>query len=214
MADGVVSLRIPVSAETRSRMAAFHRGQGGSDDIHDAVRRRLAEALRRLEHADDCLDDDPDRAGRLIRSALAYAKIGDAELQTAIARIYLRVLTDDGLAPAVTALARLFTMSTTVDVDPRRFAQPVEAAAYLLIAETLTTVHEQSEANRVHVAAYSAGANLAVEVSYDGADAFGADRTAELRRRVEAFDATLAIVTQAGIGTRVRAMFPRASALS
>ena len=191
-------------------MAAFRRGQGGSDDLDDAVRRRLAEALRRLQHADNCLDDDPDRADRLVRSALAYAKVGDAEIQDAVARIYLTTLTSDGLAAAVTALARLFTLSVTVDVDPRRCAQPVEAAAYLLIAETLTVVHDQSEANRAHVAAHRAGTNLAVEVSYDGADAFGRDRLVELRRRVQAFDATLAIVTQADIGTRVRALFPGA----
>lgn len=211
MADGVVSLPLPVSIETWSPVSAFRRTHDGAEDIDDAVRRRLTEALRRLQGADACLDDDPDRAGRLVSAALGYAKIGDAGIQDVIARIYLTTLTQDGLAAAVGALARLFPLSMTADVDPRRFAQPVEAAAYLLVAETLTMVHERSDARRVHVAAHGASGNLAVEVSCDGAGPLGEDRLAELGRRVEAFGATLQIVTQEGIGTRIRAVFPGAA---
>jgi len=209
MADRVVSLRGAVPAGTWSPMAACRSAPG---DIDDALRRRLAEALRRLQHGEHYPVDDPDRTGRLIRSALGYAKIGDAETQDAIARIYLTVLTNGGLIDAILALARLFPLSMTVDIDRRRFAQTVEAAAYLLIAETLTVVNEQSDAHRVHITAHRAVANVVVEVSFDGADPFAPERLAELVRRVEAFDGTLEIVTQTGIGTRVRAMFPRADA--
>jgi signal transduction histidine kinase len=210
MADRVVSLSAPIPADAWSPMAAFRNGPGGPDDIDDALRRRLAAALDRLQRGEHYPVDDPDRTGRLIRAALGYAKIGDAESRDAIARIYLTVLTNDGLVDAVLALAQLFPLSMTVDIDRRRFAQPVEAAAYLLIAETVTVVDDGSDANRVHVTAHRTGANVVVEVSFDGADPFGPDRLAELGRRVEAFDGDLEIVTQSGIGTRVRAVFPRA----
>jgi signal transduction histidine kinase len=210
MADRVISLRVSVPADTWPPVVACRNGPSGPDDIDEALRRRLAEALRRLQNGEHYSLDDPDRTGRLIRSALGYAKIGDAETQAAIARIYLTVLTNDGLVAAVLALAQLFPLSMTVDIDRRRFPQPVEAAAYLLIAETLTVVDERSDAHRVHATAHRSGANVVVEVSFDGADPFGADRLAELARRVEAFDGTLGIVTQTGIGTRVRTVFPLA----
>lgn len=182
----------------------------GRGDIDEALRRRLADALRRLERGEHPVHDDPRKPGQLIRAALGYAKIGDTQTQDAIARIYLTVLMDDGLAAAVVALTELFTLSITVDVDPIRLVQPVEAAAYFLVAETLTIVDEQPGAKRLHVAAHRAGSSLVVEISHDGADPFRPDRLAELRRRVEAFDGTLDVVTQSGIGTRVRATFPHA----
>jgi signal transduction histidine kinase len=208
MADPVVSLGVPV--DPWSPIAAFRMPPGRPDDIDEVLRRRLAETLRRLERGEHRMHEDPRQAGRLIRAALGYAKIGDAQTQDAIARIYLTVLMDDGLAAAVAALAELFALSITVDVDPRRFVQPVEAAAYFLIAETLTIVDTHAAAKRLHVAAHRAGTSLVVEISHDGADPFGPERLAELRRRVEAFDGTLEVVTQPRIGTRVRATFPHA----
>ena len=179
--------------------------------VDEGVRQRLVSALNDLRSADRCLDDEPDRARELIRTALGYANIGPDETRDPITDIYMSVLTTHGLAAAVSALAQVSATPLTLDVTPARWAQSVEAAAYFLVAETLTIAREQSDATRMHVAVYGAGPNLVVEVCCDdiiGADATGADRLVGLRFRVEAFDGTLHILRQPGIGTRLRATFP------
>jgi signal transduction histidine kinase len=180
-------------------------------DIDEGVRERLVRALTDLQRADECLDDEPDRARDLIRAALGYANIGIDESAGPVADIYLGVLTTRGLGAAVAALADVSLMPLTLDVTPARWAPSVEAAAYFLVAETLTIAREQSDASRLHVAAYSAGANLVVEICYDDVTAAGTTayhRLAGLRLRVEAFEGTLHVLRQPGIGTRLRATFP------
>jgi signal transduction histidine kinase len=180
-------------------------------NVDEGVRQRLVSALNDLRSADRCLDDEPDRARELIRTALGYANIGPDETRDPITDIYMSVLTTHGLAAAVSALAQVSAMPLTLDVTPARWAQSVEAAAYFLVAETLTIARDQSDTTRMHVAAHGAGPNLVVEVCCDdiiGADATGADRLVGLRLRVEAFDGTLHILRQPGIGTRLRATFP------
>ena len=179
--------------------------------VDEGVRQRLVSALNDLRSADRCLDDEPDRARELIRTALGYANIGPDETRDPVTDIYMSVLTTHGLAAAVSALAQVSATPLTLDVTPARWAQSVEAAAYFLVAETLTIAREQSDATRMHVAVYGAGPNLVVEVCCDdiiGADATGADRLVGLRLRVEAFDGTLHLLRQPGIGTRLRATFP------
>lgn len=124
------------------------------------------------------------------------------------------MLTDHGLAVAAPTLVPVLAIPVTLDIVPARFAQAVEAAAYFLIAQTLTIAGEQTDATRAHVAVHLAGPNVAVEVSFDDTTETGTpggERLARLQPRVEAFDGALEIVTQPGIGTRLRATFPRVS---
>src|SRR5207249_3154741 len=113
-------------------------------DIGDAVRQRLISASSNLRRADQCLDDEPDRARDLVRAALGYADIGLDEMCDSVAGIYLTVLQSDGLAVAASALAQISAIPMTLDVSPSRCDQSVEAAAYFLVAETLTIVGEQT----------------------------------------------------------------------
>jgi len=211
MTDDVVPFRAPVSQRRESQLRLF---RDGPRDINEGVRRRLEDALHRLQRGAEFLDDEPDRASELIRAALGYARIGQNSTQDVIAHVYLTVLTDQGLAVAVPSLVPVFAIPVTLDIVATRFAQPAEAAAYFLIAETLTIAGEQTDATRAHIAVHLAGPNAVVDVFFDDAieaDTPGGERLARLRPRVEAFDGTLEIVTQPRIGTRLRATFPRLS---
>ena len=148
-------------------LCADARRRQHSRDIDEGVRQRLASAQSDLRRADEYLDDEPDHARELIRTALGYANIGLDETRDPIVDIYIGVLTTHGLAAAVSALAQVSPIPLTLDITPTRWAQSVEAAAYFLVAETLTIVSEQSGATRMHVAAYSGGTNLVVEVCCD-----------------------------------------------
>ncbi|HEY7049729.1 MAG TPA: hypothetical protein VH373_21105 [Jatrophihabitantaceae bacterium] len=214
MTDDVVSFRAPLSQHRELSFSPpageFRAFRDGPRDINEGVRRRLEKALRRLQRGEEFLEDEPDRASELIRAALGYARIGQNSAQDAIARIYLTVLTEQGLAAALPSLVSIFAIPVTLDVVPARFAQPVEAAAYFLIAETLTIAGEQTDATRAHVAAHIAGTNVVIEVSFDDVcepGTTGRERLALLQPRVEAFDGTLQVVAQPGIGTRLRATF-------
>ena len=192
-------------------LCADARRRQHSRDIDEGVRQRLVNAQSDLRRADRYLDHEPDHARELTRTALGYADIGIDETRDPIVDIYIGVLTTHGLAAAVSALAKVSPIPLTLDMTPARWAQPVEAAAYFLVAETLTIISEQSSATRMHVAAYSGGTYLVVEVCCDDivrADATGAERLAGLRFPVEAFDGTLHVLRQPGIGTRLRATFP------
>jgi len=92
---------------------------------------------------------------------------------------------------------------------PRRVGAEIETAAYFVAAEALTNVLKHAPAARVQLTLRVTNEALVVEVADDGpggADASGPGLLG-LRRRVEALDGKLAVVTGAA-GTTVRAELP------
>ncbi|MFZ0043773.1 MAG: ATP-binding protein, partial [Solirubrobacteraceae bacterium] len=92
----------------------------------------------------------------------------------------------------------------------RRPPAAVEAAAYFVVAESLTNTAKHAPGARVRVGLSQAGGRLAVEIvdtGPGGAIATGSGLTG-LRQRVGALDGTLEVSSPAGQGTRVRAELP------
>jgi signal transduction histidine kinase len=112
---------------------------------------------------------------------------------------------------ALEALALRAPVPVQLQVLPdRRLPEPVEAAAYYVVAEALANVHKHAGARRVVVRAMVHADRLAVAVADDGVG--GADdRGAGLRGladRVEALDGRLTLDSPPGGGTRLRAEIP------
>ena len=99
------------------------------------------------------------------------------------------------------------TVSVTAGERPR---PPVESAAYFVVAEALANAGEHAAASRIDVRVTRIGKTLAVEVHDDGAG--GADPAGGglggLRRRVEALDGTLTVLSPRGGPTTIRAELP------
>jgi signal transduction histidine kinase len=97
-----------------------------------------------------------------------------------------------------------------VEVPDGRLPEPVEAAAYYLIAEALTNVTKYAEASKVRLRVAVGDAAVVVEVSDDGVG--GADPAGSglrgLADRVEAQGGTLEVLSSAGAGTTLRAEIP------
>ena len=98
-----------------------------------------------------------------------------------------------------------------VAIPDERLPEPVEAAAYYLIAEALTNVAKYAHASTVRVRVAASGASVVVDVSDDGVG--GADPAAGsglrgLADRVEALGGSLGVVSAAGAGTSLRAEIP------
>ena len=169
--------------------------------------RSLTSVLLAIARMRDCgkIDD------LLLGTAIDELAAGLQEIRELASGLHPSVLSERGLVPALEALA----MRTPVPVDlaavpDRRLSEPVEAAAYYVVAESLANVQKHAGAQRVVVTAIADDIGLTVEVVDDGAG--GADPAGEGLRglvdRVESLGGTLDVESPPGGGTRVRAVLP------
>jgi PAS domain S-box-containing protein len=181
-------------------------------NLHDGAQQRLVTLSLSLRVALEKLDSDPATA----RAALAQAcdELGLAldELRELARGLHPALLSDRGLRAAIEMLAGRTPVPVEIeDIPDGRLPEPVEAAAYYLIAETLTNVTKYARASEVRIRVASSDATVVVEVSDDGVG--GADPAAGsglrgLADRVEALGGSLEIVSPPGAGTSLRAEIP------
>ena len=94
---------------------------------------------------------------------------------------------------------------------PTRQPEPVEAAAYFFVSESLANVAKYAQASRVRLRVARENGHLLVEVTDDGIG--GADDTLGsgirgLADRVETLGGRLLVFSPAGGGTRISAEIP------
>jgi signal transduction histidine kinase len=181
-------------------------------DLHDGAQARLVALALDLGIAEEKLRaGDADAARDLVRQAREEAKRANAELRDLARGIRPPLLADRGLEEAVRALAGRIGVPAHVSVDaPERLDASVETAAYFVVAEALTNVVKHSGAASASVRVTRLGDRLEVEVRDEGAggaDPDGAGLTG-LRRRVEALDGRIELVSPSGGPTILRAELP------
>lgn len=180
-------------------------------DLHDGAQARLVALAMSLGMAEAKLDSDPEQARALLAEARGEARTALAELRDLARGIHPPILSDRGLEAAVTALAARSPLAVTIEAAiDRRAPAAVEAAAYFVVAEALANATKHSGAQAVRVRMALADDSLTVEVADDGrggADPDGSGLVG-LRRRVEALDGVLAVVSPPGGGTTLRAELP------
>jgi signal transduction histidine kinase len=181
-------------------------------DLHDGAQQRLLGIRLALRLARGQLGD----AGRAVEELLVEA---DEELEgtldelRALARgIHPAVLTEEGLAPALEALARRASVPVELEAVPvERLPAPLEAAAYFVASEALANVAKHAQASRVRIDVLRENGHLVIDISDDGvggADAAGGSGLVGLRDRVEALNGSLRIESLPGHGTRLHAEIP------
>jgi signal transduction histidine kinase len=183
-------------------------------DLHDGAQARLVALGMNLGMAEQKLAADPTAARELVSEARIGIEEALRELRDLARGIHPPVLSDRGLEAAISALADRSAIPVTVTADvPERPSAPVETAAYFVAAEALTNAAKHADATRVEVRIVRRPKALVVEVADDGrggADSAGSGLTG-LRRRVEALDGTLLVVSPPEGGTTLRAELPCAS---
>jgi signal transduction histidine kinase len=180
-------------------------------DLHDGAQARLVALAMNLGMAEEKFETDPEQARELLAEARGEAKTALQELRDLARGIHPPILTDRGLEAAVMALAARSPLSVTVEAElPERLPPAIEAAAYFVVAEALANATKHSGAARVLVRLRHGGGLLDVEVTDDGAGGANplGDGLVGLRRRVEALDGTLTVVSPAGSGTTLHAQVP------
>jgi len=179
-------------------------------DLHDGAQQRLVSLsvdlqLLRRGVADGAAAEMVDGAIWTVREALT-------ELRELARGIHPALLSDQGLPPALDALAQRSRVPVELDLELEgRLPIEVETAAYFVAAEALTNVAKYARASFARVCASNTDGVLTLAVSDDGvggAQLNGGGGLRGLADRVAAFDGQLTIDSPPGGGTRVAATIP------
>jgi len=204
-----------VSSRARIVTAADAERRRIERDLHDGAQQRfvaLSIALRVLRtrlgpHV------QPDVASAL-DAASDELKAGIEELRELAQGIHPAVLTDEGLAGAIPALAERSAIPTRVAAVPDvRLPAPVEAAAYFVVSEALTNASKHSRATEASVTAWLSDDRLRLNIADNGvggADSSTGSGLVGLVDRVAAIGGQLLVVSPPGGGTEISAVIPLA----
>jgi PAS domain S-box-containing protein len=181
-------------------------------NLHDGAQQRLVALALQLRLVEARLVGDPDAARQDLATAREQLEQALSELRELARGIHPAILTDRGLKPAVDALvSRAAVPMEVADIPDMRLPEPVETAAYYLIAEAVTNVAKYAQATHVAVSVTPENGRLVVRVSDDGvggADPAGGTGLRGLSDRVEALHGRLRVESPRGAGTRISAEIP------
>jgi signal transduction histidine kinase len=181
-------------------------------NLHDGAQQRLVSLAIQLRLVEANFEANPTHAQQDLAEARDQLNHALAELRELARGIHPAILTDGGLAPALSALAHRAPLPVEIsDVPDDRLPEPVEAAAYYLIAEAITNVAKHARASHVAVSVRRDNGRLLVHVADDGvggADPFAGSGLHGLADRVEALHGRLRVDSPPGGGTRLEAHIP------
>jgi PAS domain S-box-containing protein len=181
-------------------------------NLHDGAQQRLVTVALHLHLVKRRLENDPDAVAELVDAAQTELTLALEEIRELVRGLHPRLLVDRGLEPALAGLAeRSLLPVEIVETPAERLPEPVEAAAYYVVAEALANAAKHSGASQVSVRVAAADSCTRVEVADDGkggADPAGGSGLSGLVDRVAALGGTLVVHSPAGVGTTISAELP------
>jgi signal transduction histidine kinase len=182
-------------------------------DLHDGAQQRLvslALTLRASAHA-----SPPPETGELTAQmdlvANGLTEVLD-ELREIARGLHPTALADGGLRPALKGLARRSVVPVRLDIGvDGQLPEPIELAAYYVVAEALTNTVKHAHATVIDVQVAAGDGVLRVGVSDDGrggADPAGGSGLVGLTDRVEALGGRLTFNSPSGGGTALQVVLP------
>jgi PAS domain S-box-containing protein len=181
-------------------------------DLHDGAQQRLLAVAMDLRLAAEQVAAGEDGACDTLSEAAEELDRATTELRELARGLHPAILTERGLEVAIAGLIRRAPLPVDVQVElAERPSGAVEAAAYFVVAESLTNIARYARAETARVAVGEADGALTVEVVDDGCGGAALDGGTGLRGladRLAVLDGTLALVSEPGRGTRVLARIP------
>jgi len=181
-------------------------------NLHDGAQQRLVALSLTLRLAQAKVHKDPEKADELMAAAQQELTLALGELRELARGIHPAVLSDRGLGAALEALAGRAPIAVDLaEIPGDRLPEPIEAAAYFVVAEALTNVVKYAHASQATVRVARHNGHAVVEVADDGIGGADPDRGSGLRGladRVSALDGRMLLESPAGSGTRLRAEIP------
>jgi signal transduction histidine kinase len=165
-----------------------------------------------LRAAQERVPDDRDDLRESLSQVADGLAGGLKELQEISRGIHPAILSEGGLGPALKTLARRAPLPVEIIVRAdQRLPEPVEVAAYYVVAEALANVAKHADATTAYIDVESRNGVLELRVRDDGAG--GADPARGsgligLTDRVEALGGTIEVVSPVGQGTALRVTLP------
>ncbi|WP_225878672.1 sensor histidine kinase [Spongiactinospora rosea] len=208
--------RVRRLAESRTETVDSQAAQlrGIERDLHDGAQARLVAIGLTLGAAEQLLESDPAAAEAMIVKAQEASAATLAELRRLVRGIRPPVLAERGLVGALRALAVDSPLDVRLDGDlPEAVPAPIESALYFAVSELLTNAVRHGGADRATVTLNHDDTGLTVVVADDGRGGADPDRGSGLRgirRRVAAFDGTLALDSPRGGPTTATVTVPAA----
>lgn len=207
--------RVERLTETRAEVLEAHGAELRriERDLHDGVQAQLVAVSVRIGLAERALTTGAPVEPSLLRDAQTGVEDCLSALRDVIRGVYPPILADRGLGGAVRALAGGQRVPVTVRVpdDLPRPPASVEAAAYFVVAESLTNVSRHSGAARAEVVVHRDGPDLRIMVRDDGrggADQHDGTGLLGIRRRVAALDGHTGIDSPVNGGTTIEVRLP------
>jgi signal transduction histidine kinase len=182
-------------------------------DLHDGAQQRLVSLALQLQVAQAAVPPEADELAAQLDDMIAEMTGALDDLRELARGIHPAVLAECGLPQALKTLARRSAVPVELHVQTdRRLPEPIEIAAYYLVAEALTNVAKHAHASTVHVEVDIADGNvLRVRVRDDGrggANLAGGSGLVGLDDRVEALGGRFRVHSAPGAGTTVQAELP------
>lgn len=179
-------------------------------NLHDGAQQRLVALSLELSLLEEEFGDGR-AAGRLAQARREVDESLD-ELRELARGIHPAVVSGHGLAVALEHLAARAPVPVRLSVEiDRRLPEPLEVAAYYVIAESLANVGKYAQASLASVGVSRTNGVVRVEVIDDGvggADTESGTGLRGLADRVEALGGRLRVWSPRGGGTRVSAEIP------
>jgi signal transduction histidine kinase len=175
-------------------------------DLHDGAQQRLLALGLVLQLLRDGNGDD-----ELHAEAEAELQTALRELRNLARGIHPTILSEQGLGPAVRSLGDRAPVPVRVDTGNERYAAPVEAAAYFVVAEALANIAKHADARSAAISLTHENGRLLVDIRDDGRGGAVARHGGGLQGladRVAAAGGTLTIASELGAGTTIHVEVP------
>jgi signal transduction histidine kinase len=181
-------------------------------NLHDGAQQRLVSLALQLRLMQSALERRPETVSGLLEEAQAELARALDELRELARGIHPAILTDRGLGPALEAImARAPLPVELTELPEKRLPEPVEAAVYYVVAETLTNIAKHARAESATVGVTLVGNSARVVITDDGIGGADPARGSGLRGladRIEALNGSLRIESPPQAGTRIEAQIP------
>jgi signal transduction histidine kinase len=180
-------------------------------NLHDGAQQRLVALSLELTMLKRKLNGDPETSSGIDR-ARAEIALSLEELRDVARGLHPAVVSGHGLAVALESLVARAPVPVRLTVElGERLPEPLEVAAYYLVAESLANIGKHAQARSATIDVTRCNGEVVVEIVDDGiggADTEGGSGLRGLADRVEALEGRLRVWTPRGRGTRVRAEIP------
>src|SRR5699024_9516158 len=180
-------------------------------DLHDGPQQRLVRASMDLTRVEARAATAPKKAGLVLRETSEQLGLTLDDLRRLSRGIAPPVLVDRGLSAALTGLAAISPIPTTVEAPELDLAEHAEIGVYYVVSESLTNAAKHSGARAIRVELARIGDDARVRVEDDGhggAEMHAGGGLAGLAGRVASLEGRLTVTSPAGSGTRVEAVIP------